>query len=122
MRLTHATKYRNNPSEAPAWDDLTGMRLHAQTVIEARGREIQYVRDMKAWKKIPRRQAQARGIHIIQARWIVINKGDDTNPIYRSRLVGKDFNNEVMEGIFAGTPPLEALRSLIHEAATIRHG
>ena len=25
-----------------------------------------------------------------------------------------------MEGLFAGTPPLEALRYLIHEAATIR--
>ena len=27
-----------------------------------------------------------------------------------------------MDGIFAGTPPLEALRCLIHEAATIRSG
>ena len=27
-----------------------------------------------------------------------------------------------MDGIFAGTPPLEALRCLIHEAATIRAG
>ena len=27
-----------------------------------------------------------------------------------------------MEGIFAGTPPLEALRALIHEAATLRRG
>ena len=25
-----------------------------------------------------------------------------------------------MEGLFAGTPPLEALRYLIHEAATVR--
>ena len=27
-----------------------------------------------------------------------------------------------MDGIFAGTPPLEALWCLIHEAATIRYG
>ena len=27
-----------------------------------------------------------------------------------------------MEGRFAGTPPLEALRALIHEAATLRKG
>ena len=59
---------------------------------------------------------------IIKTRWIDINKGDDLNPIYRSRLVGKEFNHEAMEGIFAGTPPLEALRSLIHEAATLRNG
>ena len=41
------------------------------------------------------------------------------NPVYRNRLVGKDFTNEAVDGIFAGTPPLEALRCLIHEAATI---
>ena len=40
--------------------------------------------------------------------------------MYRSRVVGKEFNNEAMDGIFAGTPPLEALRCLIHEAATVR--
>ena len=27
-----------------------------------------------------------------------------------------------MEGLFAGTPPLEAMRYIIHEAATIRSG
>ena len=89
MRLTHGTKDRINASESLAWDDLTGMRLDAQKVVEARSKEIQYVRDMNVWKKIPRRQAQARGMKIIKTRWIDINKGDDTNPIYRSRLVGK---------------------------------
>ena len=58
----------------------------------------------------------------INTRWIDINKGDDRNPNYRSRLVGEEFNNEAMDGIFAGTPPLEALRCLIQEAATIRYG
>ena len=47
------------------------------------------------------------------------NKGDDENPVYRSRLVGKEFNDGSMDGIFAGTPPLEALRYIIHEAATV---
>ena len=36
--------------------------------------------------------------------------------------MGKEFNTGEMEGIFAGTPPLEALRFLVHEAATIRKG
>ena len=35
-------------------------------------------------------------------------------------MVGKEFNNEPMDGLFAGTPPLEAFRFLIHEAATVR--
>ena len=59
---------------------------------------------------------------MIKTRWIGINKGDDDNPVYRSRLVGKEINTGEMEGIFAGTPPLEALRCLIHEAATVRDG
>ena len=36
--------------------------------------------------------------------------------------MGKEFNNETMDGIFAGTPPLEALRYIVHEAATLRKG
>ena len=58
--------------------------------------------------------------NIISTRWIDINKGDDANPVYRSRLVGKGFNDGLMDGLFAATPPLEALRSLVHEAATVR--
>ena len=48
-----------------------------------------------------------------------MNKGDDDNPVYRSRLVGKEFNVGTMEGIFAGMPALEALRYLVHEVATV---
>ena len=49
-----------------------------------------------------------------------MNKGDDENPNYRSRLVGKEFNTGPVDGLFAGTPPLEAVRFLIHEAAIVR--
>ena len=38
---------------------------------------------------------------------------------YRSRLVGKEFADKRVDGLFAGTPPLEALRFLVHEAATL---
>ena len=72
------------------------------------------------YSKVTRKEAQARGWQVIKTRWIDIKKGDDANPVYRSRLVGKQFKNEAMDGIFAGTPPLEALRCLIHEAATVR--
>ena len=36
--------------------------------------------------------------------------------------MGKEFNDGQMDGLFAGTPPLEALRFLVHEAATVRSG
>ena len=102
-----------------AWDDLTGMRLEAGKVKEARTKELEYIKQKGVWKKIPRSVAHARGWKVIQTRWIDVNKGDDESPVYRSRLVGKEFNNGDMDGIFAGTPPLEALRYLIHEAATV---
>ncbi len=42
------------------------------------------------YDKIPRSQAVRNGWEIIkQTRLIYINKGDDENPNYRSRLVGK---------------------------------
>ena len=43
-------------------------------------------------------------------------------PDYRSRFVAKEINTGQEEGLFASTPPLEALRWLISEAATIKRG
>ena len=42
-----------------------------------------------------------------------------TIPIPRRRLVGKKLHDGNMEGIFASTPPLEALRYIVHEAAAV---
>ena len=36
--------------------------------------------------------------------------------------MGKEFNTGEMDGMFTGTPPLEALRCIIHEAAMIQRG
>ena len=47
------------------------------------------------------------------------HKGDHEDPLMRSRYVGKEFNDGPLNGLFAATPPLEALRSLISEAATM---
>ena len=78
---------------------------------DARQVEIGYIRKHGVYKKV-KRSTVPGGVKIIKVRWIDINKGDDLHPNYRSRLVGKEFNNEAMDGIFAGTPPLEALQDL----------
>ena len=70
------------------------------------------------WEKIARAVAKQKDWKIVKSRWIDINKGDDKSPNYRSRLVGKEFNDSVLEGLFAATPPLEALRLLLSHAAT----
>ena len=69
---------------------------------------------------ITREEARRRNIKVVDAKWLDTNKGDADNPNLRSRCVGREFNTGKMEGLFAGTPPLEAVRFLIHEAATVR--
>ena len=76
---------------------------------------------------MPRAEAHRRGIKIIGTRWIDVNKGDNQSPVYRSRLVAKEFNTGQGGGLeegelFAATPPLEAVRLLLSEAATYGSG
>ena len=83
-------------------------------------RRLHTSEEKRVYDKIHRQFAMINKWKIIKTRWIDINKGDDDNPVYRSRLVGKEFNDGQMDGLFAATPPLEALRFLVHEAATVR--
>ena len=96
-----------------AMDDLTGEGLDPIGVTRARRGEIQYVRQKKVWVKVPRKWAAAQGIKIVGAKWVDINKGDETTPVLRSSFVSKEFNNGVGDGLFATTPSLEALRALV---------
>ena len=105
-----------------AWDDLTGEELPAHEVRKARLKEVGYIEDKKVWRRMPRAEAIRRGIKIVDVRWIDINKGDLRNPLYRSRLVAKEFNDSKDDSLYAGTPPLEALRLLVSEAATVIEG
>ena len=88
-----------------AWDDLTGEELPAKEVRKARLKEVEYIEDKKVWRRMTRKEAQKRGIKIVAVRWIDINKGDATNPLYRSRLVAKEFNEGKDDSLYAGTPP-----------------
>ena len=78
-------------------------------VTAARKLEIEYAEKKPVWQQIPRKIAKEKGWKTIRARWIDNNTGDDDNPNYRSRMVGEEFNNSEIEGLFAATPPLEAL-------------
>ena len=92
-RLVERRDRQDRISEILAWDDLTGMKLDAGKVKEARSKEVHNIRDKRVYDKIPRSQAIRQGWKIIQTRWIDINKGDHENPVYRSRMVGTEFNN-----------------------------
>ena len=59
------------------------------------------------WRKIKRQEAKARGIKIVGARWVDINKGDNHHPNYRSRLVAMEFKTDEKPEWYAATPPSE---------------
>ena len=104
---------------ARAWDDVSGKELDPQEVRRARLKEMDYVRGKQVWDKIDRQEAMRQGWPIVDTRWIDVNKGDVQNPNHRSRLVAKEFASSETEGLFAATPPLETLRVLISETATV---
>ena len=64
----------------------------------------------------------SQGWKVIKTRWIDADKGDEENPNYRARLVGKEFRTGPDDAMFASTPPLEALRLIVSRAATVAPG
>ena len=100
-------------------DGVTGQELIPALVVAARKEEMEFFRDKKVWTKRPRREArQKTGKDPITVKWIDTNKGDDENPNYRSRLVAREIRRAGEDPIFAPTPPLESLRSILSFAAT----
>ena len=58
----------------------------------------------------------------IGTRWVDINKDDDVNPEYRSRLVAQEINRGKRDDLFAATPALEATKMLLSLAVTHGYG
>ena len=76
-RLGKSAQYRDKVGDMTssiASDDLTGMKLDAGKVIEARAKEVTYLRNKRVYDKIPRHQALKSRWKIIRTRWIDINK------------------------------------------------
>ena len=93
-------------------------------LVKAAGREAMAYFAMKnVWTKVPREEAfQKQGKARITVKWTDVNKGDDDAPNYRSRLVAREVRQSWEQSIFAPTPPLEALRTILSLAATDRPG
>ncbi len=102
-------------------DDLTGQVLKDKLVHEARTNELEFFHAKNVWLKVPKSEVRARGgRQPISVRWVDVNKGDDMNPKYRSRLVARQMKAHDLSGqtYFAPAPPLEALRTVISLAMT----
>ena len=100
-------------------DDLTGQLLPPDLVKLARAKELEYFNGKLVWEKRPMAEARrVTGKPPITVRWVDVNKGDNTNPNVRSRLVARQIRQAGEDAIFAPTPPLEALRSILAIATT----
>ena len=102
-----------------AWDDVTNAPLNPVLMRKAREVEMEYFERLGVYERVPRSHQVAIGGKIIGVRWVDVNKGDSTDPDYRSRLVGREFAIGRDDALYAATPPLEALRLIISHAAAI---
>ena len=71
--------------------------------------------------EVPRKRAkEVTGKSPISVRWVDVNKGDEVEPNYRSRLVARQIKARDHSGnsYFAPAPPLEALRTVLSLATT----
>ena len=89
-----------------AGDDVIAAKLDPLKVVAARKLEMEHAQKKPAWEKIPRHVADKSGWGIIKSRWIDINKGDDDNPSYTSRMAGEVFNDRVLDGVVRCNPAL----------------
>ena len=107
--------------EAATWwyyDDISGKVLDSQGVQQARRDEIKIIETMKVWEKIPRSHIPP-GMKTIGTRWVDVNKQDEENPLYRSRLVGQEIKRgSGFDEFFAAMPSLSALKMLLSIAVT----
>lgn len=110
---------QNTVGENQFWDENSGSALDPGLVRAARAEGMQYVREFSVYDKVTLKECRNKtGKGTIAVRWVDINKGDDVNPDYRSRLVAKEIKRDKCLDLFAATPPLEALEMLLCFAMT----
>ena len=100
-------------------DDPAGQPLDPKLMAAARAKELEYFESRGVWKMKTIEDARRQtGKPPATVRWVDVNKGDDLSPNIRSRLVARQIWQPGEDAIFAPTPPLEALRSVLSFAAT----
>ena len=78
------------PYDECGWDyiDDTSSKLVNNTLVEkARAEQISAIRELGVWEVVDRPRDEV----VFGTRWVDINKGDETKPFHRSRLVVQEF-------------------------------
>ena len=98
---------------------MKGKPLDPVQVAGARKTEMGYVGKHKVYTYATVAECREKtGADPISTKWVDTNKGDSTNPCYRSRWVAQQYRRAWVETIFAATPNIEAARLLLADAAS----
>ena len=105
--------------EGKVWDDAKGGWLMEDKVKAAREEEMEIVKQRGVYERRPWTEAKERtGKAPIKLRWVDTNKGTESEPNYRSRIVAMEFKRDARLDLFAATPPLEAMKMVMSNAAS----
>ena len=74
---------------------------------------------MQVYDAVPRDMIWQTQGKRIGTRWIDTSKAEESNPEYRSRLLGRDFKSGKDDSLYASTPRLESLHVVLSWAATV---
>ena len=103
------------------FDEMTGAALSSEAVHIARQAEFAYDKSFDAFVEVDDRECyEHTGRGPTSCRWKDINKGDDSHPEVRSRLIAREIKRKGTGRIFVGTPPSALLRFAVSRAATRR--
>ena len=99
--------------------DITGKELPWHAVRKARELELEYLCDLGVYEKVDENEAVANyGITPVDTKWVDTDKAFEVEPMQiRSRMCAREFKNDDRPDLYAGSPPLEALKAIISTAA-----
>ena len=107
------------------YDAITGIKLDPVQVLKAREEEMQWVRKQELWDVVDETLCwQETNRPPISLKWVDRNKGDQSHPNYRSRIVVREVKKASKPlaefESFSAMPPLEALKTLCSLMASKR--
>ena len=93
-------------------DSATGEDLDSSQVRAGCVEELDFMRKMKVWDRIPRAEVWDK---VIGTRWVYTKKPN----LVRCRLVAQEFaGSDKREDLYAGTPPMAATRYLLSDSVS----
>ena len=101
------------------FDHITGKELPWHAVRKALELELKYLRDLAVYEKVDEKEAVEKyGVTPVDTKWVGTDKAFEGNQMQiRSRMCAREFKSDDWPDLYAGTPPLEALKAIISIAS-----